>query len=120
MPNKRQSHLVFKKCKATSNIFKKNTFDPSKLMYQSNVADVIKTISKLEFGEGHVKQLQKTPFWLMIDAIRVHALDPNVYKKCDATVCHIIQTYNPSDEKFHIGGSGLPFRNSDIRLLFGI
>ncbi|KAL7226293.1 hypothetical protein ACSBR1_021415 [Camellia fascicularis] len=50
----------------------------------------------------------------MIDAIRVHELDPKLFKKCDATVCRITQTYNPEDEKFHIGGAKLPLRNNDI------
>ncbi|KAL7244913.1 hypothetical protein ACSBR2_000287 [Camellia fascicularis] len=40
--------------------------------------------------------------------------------KCDVTVCRTIQTYHPNDEKFYIGGSGLPLRNNDIRLMFGI
>ncbi|KAL7203384.1 hypothetical protein ACSBR2_016641 [Camellia fascicularis] len=56
----------------------------------------------------------------MIDAIRPNALDPKMYKKCDATVCRIIQTYNPEDEKFHIGGAKLPLRNNNIRLIFGV
>ncbi|XP_028053717.1 uncharacterized protein LOC114258061 [Camellia sinensis] len=43
-----------------------------------------------------------------------------MFKKCDATVCRIIQTYNPEDEKFHIGGAKLPLRNNDIRLIFGV
>ncbi|KAL7238675.1 hypothetical protein ACSBR2_004717 [Camellia fascicularis] len=56
----------------------------------------------------------------MIDAIRVHEMDPKLFKKCDATVCRIIQTYNPEDEKFHIGGAKLPLRNNGIRLIFGV
>ncbi|KAL7258752.1 hypothetical protein ACSBR1_004785 [Camellia fascicularis] len=56
----------------------------------------------------------------MIDAVRVHELDPKLFKKCDATVCRIIQTYDPEDEKFHIGGAKLPLRNNDIRLIFGV
>ncbi|KAL7220902.1 hypothetical protein ACSBR2_013731 [Camellia fascicularis] len=56
----------------------------------------------------------------MVDAIRVHRLDPRAYMKCDATVCQIIQTYHPGDEKFYNGGVGLPLRNNDIHLMFGI
>ncbi|XP_028096747.1 uncharacterized protein LOC114296636 [Camellia sinensis] len=43
-----------------------------------------------------------------------------MFKKCDATVCRVIQTYNPEDEKFNIGGAKLPLRNNDIRLIFGV
>ncbi|KAL7246354.1 hypothetical protein ACSBR2_001461 [Camellia fascicularis] len=56
----------------------------------------------------------------MIDAIRVHNLDSKSFKKCDATVCRLIQMYKPNDEKFHIVGRGLPLRNNDIHLMFGV
>ncbi|XP_028057920.1 uncharacterized protein LOC114261803 [Camellia sinensis] len=56
----------------------------------------------------------------MINSIRKHNLSPNAYKKCDKTMFRILQTYNPEDEKFYIGGKGVPLRRSDIRLVFGI
>ncbi|KAL7162251.1 hypothetical protein ACSBR2_042684 [Camellia fascicularis] len=89
-------------------------------MYRSNISGLISTVLELELHDRHIRQLQKTPFWVMIDAIHVHELDPKSFKKCDATVCRIIQTYNPEDEKFHIGGAKLPLRNNDIRLIFGV
>ncbi|KAL7219437.1 hypothetical protein ACSBR2_012485 [Camellia fascicularis] len=81
---------------------------------------LIQRVLELELRDGHIKQLQKTPFWVMIDAIRVNELDSKLFKKFDATVCRIIQTYNLEDEKFHIGGAKLPLPNNDIRLIFGV
>lgn len=89
-------------------------------MYRSNISGLISIVLELDLRDGHIRQLQKTPFWVMIDAIRVHELDPKAFKKCNATVCRIIQSYNPKDEKFHVGGAKLPLRNNDIRLIFGV
>ncbi|KAL7171491.1 hypothetical protein ACSBR2_036196 [Camellia fascicularis] len=118
--SKRQARLPFKKQKGPGDPVRRAHVDPSKLMYRSNISGLINTVLELELRDGHIRQLQKTPFWLMIDAIRVNELDPKMFKKCDATVCRIIQTYNPEDEKFHIGGAKLPLRNNDIRLIFGV
>ncbi|GMP98232.1 hypothetical protein CsSME_00046200 [Camellia sinensis var. sinensis] len=98
----------------------KTHIDTTKLMYRSNIAGVIKTVLEVNLDERHIRQLKRTPFWLMIESIRTHNLQANTFKKCDETVCRIIQTYNPRDEKFYVGGHGLALRNSDIRLIFGI
>ncbi|THG07871.1 hypothetical protein TEA_015230 [Camellia sinensis var. sinensis] len=116
---RKQSKLPFKTSRTGKRPTRKTFVDMKKVMYRSNIAGVMKTVLEFDFNDRHVKQSHKIPFWLMIDAIRVHKLDPVAYKKCDATVCRVIQTYNPIDEKFYIGGIGLPIRNSDIRLLFG-
>ncbi|KAI8020814.1 Protein TPR1 [Camellia lanceoleosa] len=119
LSTRRQGKLYFKKTKTATRSVKKPIVDPSKLMYRSNITRVIKMVLEFNFGTGHIKQLQKTLFWLMVEAIRVCNLNPKAYKKCDAIVFRIIQTYSPTDEKFHIGGKWLLLRNSDIHLLFG-
>ncbi|KAL7260301.1 hypothetical protein ACSBR1_006049 [Camellia fascicularis] len=120
LATKKQSRLPFKKQKGPTDNVQKADVDPSKLMYRSNISGLISTVLELDLRDGHIRQLQKTPFWVMIDAIRVHELDPKAFKKCDATVCQIIQSYNPKDEKFHVGGAKLPLRNNNIRLIFGV
>ncbi|KAI8021519.1 hypothetical protein LOK49_LG03G00475 [Camellia lanceoleosa] len=118
---KRQSRLPYKKQRVSVNVGKNAAAaETSKAMYRSNISGVIKTVLELEFGEGHLRKIRKTPFTAMIDAIRAHNLNPQSFKKCDATVCRIIKTYNPKDEKFRIGGAKLPLRNNDIRLIFGV
>ncbi|KAI8007846.1 hypothetical protein LOK49_LG07G00104 [Camellia lanceoleosa] len=118
---KRQSRLPYKKQRVSVNVGKNaDAADSSKAMYRSNISGVIKTVLELDFGEGHIREIRKTPFAAMVDAIRAHNLIPQSFKKCDATVCRIIKTYNPEDEKFHIGGAKLPLRNNDIRLIFGL
>ncbi|KAI8031283.1 hypothetical protein LOK49_LG01G00186 [Camellia lanceoleosa] len=118
---KRQSRLPYKKQRVSVNVRKNAAAaETSKAMYRSNISGVIKTVLELEFGEGHLREIRKTPFAAMIDAIRAHNLNPQSFKKCDATVCRIIKTYNLKDEKFRIGGAKLPLRNNDIRLIFGI
>ncbi|KAI8030451.1 putative WD repeat-containing protein C3H5.08c [Camellia lanceoleosa] len=117
---RRQTRLPFKKQKVDSGTVKHFEIDPARLMYRSNILGVIKTVLELELGDRHIWQLEKTPFWPMVDAIRVHRLDPRAYIKCDAMVCRIIHMYHPGDEKFYIGGVGLPLRNNDIHLMFGI
>ncbi|CAL5353398.1 unnamed protein product [Camellia sinensis] len=117
--SKRQAKLPFKKQKGPGDPVRRGYVDPSKLMYRSNISGLISTVLELELRDGHIRQLQRTPFWLMIDAIRANDLDPKMFKKCDATVCRVIQTYNLEDEKFNIGGAKLPLRNNDIRDLLG-
>ncbi|KAI8022380.1 Exocyst complex component SEC15A [Camellia lanceoleosa] len=118
---KRQSRLPYKKQRVSVNVGKNaDAADSSKAMYRSNISGVIKTVLELDFGERHIRKIRKTPFAAMVDAIRAHNLIPQSFKKCDATVCRIIKTYNLEDEKFHIGGAKLPLRNNDIRLIFGL
>ncbi|KAL7174730.1 hypothetical protein ACSBR2_033882 [Camellia fascicularis] len=89
-------------------------------MYHSNITGVIKTILEVNLDERHIRQLKKTPFWLMIESIWTHNLKANTFKKCDETVCRIIKTYNSRDEKFYVRGHGLVLRNSNIQLILGI
>ncbi|KAL7230274.1 hypothetical protein ACSBR2_008721 [Camellia fascicularis] len=81
--------------------------DPLRLMYHSNIASIIKTVLEVNLDDRHIRQLKKTPFWLMIEAIRTHGLQANTFKKCNKTVWRIIQTYNSRDEIFYIGGHEL-------------
>ncbi|KAI7986906.1 hypothetical protein LOK49_LG14G00376 [Camellia lanceoleosa] len=117
---KRQSRLPYKKQRVSVTVTNNAAADTFKAMYRSNISGVINTVLELEFGEGQLREIWKTPFAAMVDAIRAHDLNPKSFKKCDATVCRIIKTYNPKDEKFHIGGAKLPLRNNDIRLIFGL
>ncbi|KAI8008507.1 hypothetical protein LOK49_LG07G00413 [Camellia lanceoleosa] len=63
---RRQSKLSFKNKKPRSvgvkNELRRAVVDPSKLMYRSNMAGVIKTVSEVLLGEAHIFHLQKTPF----------------------------------------------------------
>ncbi|KAI8018535.1 hypothetical protein LOK49_LG04G00715 [Camellia lanceoleosa] len=117
---KRQGKIPFKGKKQDAYVMKKVAVDTSRLAYRSNINGVIKTVQELKLTTAHERHLRRTPFWAMIHSIRKHNLAPNAYKKCDETVFRILETYNPEDEKFYIGGKGVPLRRSDIRLIFGI
>ncbi|XP_028096724.1 uncharacterized protein LOC114296619 [Camellia sinensis] len=72
--SKRQAKLPFKKQKGPGDPVRRGYVDPSKLMYRSNISGLISTVLELELRDGHIRQLQRTPFWLMIDAIRAKRL----------------------------------------------
>ncbi|KAI8001861.1 hypothetical protein LOK49_LG09G01368 [Camellia lanceoleosa] len=70
LATRRQKKLPLKKTKIATRSIKKPVVDPSKLMYCSNIARVIKMVLEFNFGACHIKQLQKTPFWLMGKSIQ--------------------------------------------------
>lgn len=117
---KKQRKITLTGKKQAGDVRKKVAVDTSRLAYRSNINGVIKTVQEINLTTAHERQLRRTPFWAMINSIRKHNLSPNAYKKCDETVFRILQTYNVADEKFYIGGEGVPLRRSDIQLVFGI
>ncbi|KAI8018800.1 hypothetical protein LOK49_LG04G00227 [Camellia lanceoleosa] len=77
---KRQSRLPYKKQRVSVSVAKKAAVDTSKPMYRSNISNVINTVLELEFGDGHIWEIRKTPF-------AVH------YDKLVGTIreCHIVK-----------------------------
>lgn len=76
------------------------------------------TVSKLK--DEHLQHLQKTPFWLLLDAIRKTDLNQHEFQKCDDIVMRIIQTFVPDKSAFMIGGKHIEFTSINMQLIFGI
>ncbi|KAI7994810.1 hypothetical protein LOK49_LG11G00385 [Camellia lanceoleosa] len=63
---KRQSRLPYKKQRVSVTVGKNAAAGTSKAMYRSNISGVINTVLELEFGEGHLGKIRKTPFAAML------------------------------------------------------
>lgn len=68
----------------------------------------------------HLVHLQKTPFWLLFEAILINQLDHTEFKKGNDLVVNIIQSYSVREGKLVISGCGVDVIDEGIRLLFGL
>lgn len=127
-----QWRILFKQFKVGHNAVGRNvtksTKDPprqarqahTRLNYRSNVAGIVKLVSLENLREAHLKQLRKTLFWVMIEAIHINNLNHNEFRKCDNLISKIIRAYDQWDNAFHIGGASVKLGSSDIRLIFSL
>ncbi|GMP78062.1 hypothetical protein CsSME_00034137 [Camellia sinensis var. sinensis] len=65
-----------------------------RINFRSNMAGIIKVVFELGLNERHFRQLRRTPFWLMFEAIIINKPDWNEYRKCDELVVKILRTFN--------------------------
>ncbi|GMP81093.1 hypothetical protein CsSME_00035921 [Camellia sinensis var. sinensis] len=84
------------------------------------MSGVIKVVSELGLSERHFRQLRRTLFWLMFEAIIINKPDFNGYRKCDDLVVEILRTFNLRDDAFYFGGCPVKVNKANIRLVFGL
>ncbi|CAL5345082.1 unnamed protein product [Camellia sinensis] len=65
-------------------------------------------------------ELQKTPFWYVIQALTIGRMDPRKSRKSDDDVVAIIQRYNEKSKAFTVGKKNLTFTTNDMTLIFGL
>lgn len=83
-------------------------------------ASYVKLVTISPLRGGHFEQLKRTPFWIMIEAIRINKLNHNDFRKFDEAILKIIRTHDKYCDAFNIGRDLVKLYRSDIRLLFGI
>ncbi|KAI8554664.1 hypothetical protein RHMOL_Rhmol05G0115600 [Rhododendron molle] len=59
----------------------------------------------LELQEHHLKLLRRTPFWLLIDALRKQRLSNDNCMKFDKVALKIIKSYDHEARTFKIGSA---------------
>ncbi|CAL5374008.1 unnamed protein product [Camellia sinensis] len=72
--------------------------------YHSNIAGIVKLVGASKLKDEHLQHLQKTPFWLLLDAMRKTDLNQHEFQKCNDIVMRIIQTFVPEKSAFMISG----------------
>ncbi|KAI8009695.1 hypothetical protein LOK49_LG06G02637 [Camellia lanceoleosa] len=115
-----QGRILFKQVKPIRSV--PAAVEPRKMQlnYRSNIAKIVKIVSTSRLTEAHRVHLQRTPFWLMFEAILENDLKTHEFRKCDELVFKLIQTYVSDTGCFHIGNGKLTLRDNDIRLIFGL
>ncbi|KAG5529762.1 hypothetical protein RHGRI_030221 [Rhododendron griersonianum] len=74
----------------------------------------------LKLQEHHLILLRKTPFWLLIDALKKKKLSNDNCTKFDKVALKIIKSYDHEGKTFKIGGQRVNIQANDVALIFGI
>ncbi|KAI8029302.1 Pre-mRNA-splicing factor ATP-dependent RNA helicase DEAH1 [Camellia lanceoleosa] len=113
-----EGHILFKQVKSLRSVPAPIKDMKRRLNYRSNIAGIVKIVSTSSLTSAHHAHLMKTPLWLFLEAILVNDLNEHEFRKCNALVYKIIQTYDPNNDVFNI--RTLKLRDSDVRLVFGL
>ncbi|CAL5383477.1 unnamed protein product [Camellia sinensis] len=90
------------------------------IQFRSNLSSVVSFFQTLKFSSKHLLELQKTPFWYLIQALTTGRMDPKKSRKSDDDVVAIIQCYNEKTKAFTVGKKNLTFTTNDMTLIFGL
>ncbi|CAL5438179.1 unnamed protein product [Camellia sinensis] len=90
------------------------------IQFRSNLSSVVSFFQTLKFSSKHLLELQKTPFWYLIQALTTGRMDPKKSRKSDDDVVAIIQCYNEKTKAFTVGKKNLTFTRNDMTLIFGL
>ncbi|CAL5325688.1 unnamed protein product [Camellia sinensis] len=89
------------------------------IQFRSNLSSVVSFFQTLKFNSKQLLELQKTPFWYLIQALTTGRMDPKKSRKSDDDVVAIIQCYNEKIKAFTVGKKNLTFTTNDMTLIFG-
>ncbi|CAL5347900.1 unnamed protein product [Camellia sinensis] len=90
------------------------------IQFRSNLSSVVSFFQTLKFSSKHLLELQKTPFWYLIQALTTGRMDPKKSRKSDDDVVAIIQCYNEKTKAFTVGKKNLTFTTNDMTLIFDL
>ncbi|KAL7204653.1 hypothetical protein ACSBR2_017686 [Camellia fascicularis] len=90
------------------------------IQFRSNVSSVVSFFQTHKFNSKQLVELQKTPFWYLIQALTTGRMDPKKSRKSDNDVVAIIQRCNEKTKAFTVGKKNLTFTTNDLTLIFGL
>ncbi|CAL5424354.1 unnamed protein product [Camellia sinensis] len=90
------------------------------IQFRSNLSSVVSFFQTLKFNSKYLLELQKTPFWYLIQALTTGRMDPKKSRKSDDDVVAIIQCYNEKTKAFTVRKKNLTFTTNDMTLIFGL
>ncbi|CAL5339606.1 unnamed protein product [Camellia sinensis] len=88
--------------------------------YRSNIGTVIKLLKGVKFTKAQQTELQKTPFWPLINALSLTQLKASWCRCYNSIVAEITTLYNKRKRSFVLGKKEMKLRSSDVKLIFGI
>ncbi|KAL8528271.1 hypothetical protein ACS0TY_005903 [Phlomoides rotata] len=111
-----------RKVKKPTNCFGHVRVNKNATYYRSNLKTSIKELMALCFNDTHLREIERTPFWLMFDAI-YRMGDAQLKKRCqknEDSIRQIMLAFDHLSESFMIAGQQIPLCNRDVQLIFGI
>lgn len=93
------------------------------IYYRSNLKTPIKELKSLRYEDAHVREINRTPFWLLFNAIYKTADTEKLKRRCgkfEDNIKKIILCFDDSLERFVIGGEVIKLSNRDVHLIFGV
>ncbi|KAG5556757.1 hypothetical protein RHGRI_007128 [Rhododendron griersonianum] len=99
---------------------KKLDAEGKQVTYRSNLQAMVNLMRDLKLQEHHLILLRKTPFWLLIDALKKKKLSNDNCTKFDKVALKIIKSYDHEGKTFKIGGRRVNIQANDVALIFGI
>ncbi|CAL5376478.1 unnamed protein product [Camellia sinensis] len=88
--------------------------------YCSNIGTVIKLLKGIKFTKAQQTELQKTPFWPLINALSSTQLKASWCRCYNSIVAEMTTLYNKRKRSFVLGKKEMKLRSSDVKLIFGI
>ncbi|CAL5361240.1 unnamed protein product [Camellia sinensis] len=88
--------------------------------YRSNIGTVIKLLKGVKFTKAQQTDLQKTPFWPLINALSSTQLKASWCRCYNSIVAEMTTLYNKRKRSFVLGKKEMKLRTSDVKLIFGI
>jgi len=88
--------------------------------YRSNVAGVIKLIRSFKLTQAHLKEIRKTPFFAVVEAILSTDIEQSSCRCYNTIIFDLVKVYQRQKNAFIIGEKTLRVRNSDVQLIFGV
>ncbi|CAL5423406.1 unnamed protein product [Camellia sinensis] len=88
--------------------------------YRSNIGTVIKLLKGVKFTKAQQTELQKTPFWPLINALSSTQLKASWCRCYNSIVAEMTTLYNKRKRSFVLGKKEMKLRSSDVKLIFGI
>ncbi|KAG5560077.1 hypothetical protein RHGRI_003387 [Rhododendron griersonianum] len=99
---------------------KKLDAEGKQVTYRSNLQAMVNLMRDLKLQEHHLILLRKTPFWLLIDALKKKKLSNDNCTKFDKVALKIIKSYDHEGKAFKIGGRRVNIQTNDVALIFEI
>ncbi|CAL5431164.1 unnamed protein product [Camellia sinensis] len=88
--------------------------------YRSNIGTVIKLLKGVKFTKAQQTELEKTPFWPLINALSSTQLKASWCRCYNSIVAEMTTLYNKRKRSFVLGKKEMKLRSSDVKLIFGI
>lgn len=90
-----------------------------KLTYRSNLKGIIDLMKEINLTDKHIEALKRTPFWLLLDAIRRKKLDYTTCQKKDDFIERFIGMYR-GKHCFQVGNTKRRLTKDDVKVILGI
>ncbi|KAH7842967.1 hypothetical protein Vadar_011162 [Vaccinium darrowii] len=92
----------------------------SETPFRSSLGGVITLVKELKLRDCHTKVLKRTPFWGIFEAVMENKFTIPQCRKSDKLIIEIIETYDPTKDKFRLGKTYMEVTREDMERVFGV